>query len=115
MPLTIRNLPNHIKRIKLQPARKVTRHTTTTTTTTTSSSIHIQPFRLLQKQPRRIIHKRLVLHQRRHGKRRVDTPTELHVEVVVRRAEQRRQAVAFDDGLLDDVEVGLHSPNINQP
>jgi hypothetical protein len=95
--LAVRDLANDVKGVELQPAREVAG----------LGLVDVQPLRLLEEQLGRVVDKRLVLHQGRHGKGRVDAAAKLHVEVVVRRAEQRGQAVALDHGLLDDVEVGL--------
>jgi hypothetical protein len=97
VPLAVGDLANDIKGVELQPAGKVAR----------PRRVDVQALRLLQEQLGRVVDKRLVLHQGRHGKGRVDAAAELHVEVVVGRAEERRQAVALDHGLLDDIKVGL--------
>lgn len=97
MALAVGNLANDIKGIKLQPARQVA----------ALRVAHKQLLRAVEKQLGRIVDKGLVLHQRRHGKGRVDAAAELLVEVVVDGAEEAGQGTAFDDGLLDDVKVGL--------
>ncbi len=80
MPLAVRDLTDDVEGIELQPAGKVT----------CFGLVDVQPLSLLQEQLGCVVHKRLVLHQRRHGKGRVDAAAELHVEVIVGGAEQRR-------------------------
>ena len=63
--------------------------------------------RLLEEQLGGVVDEGLVLHERRHGKGRVHGTAELLVEVIVGRAEQTLQRMSLDDGLLDNVEVGL--------
>jgi hypothetical protein len=97
VPLAVRDLADDVERIKLQPPREIAG----------LRVVDVQALRLLEEETGGVVDERLILHQSRHGERRVDAAAELHVEVVVRGAEEGREAVAFDDGLLDDVEVGL--------
>lgn len=97
MPLAIRDLADDVKGVELQPADKVT----------AGGVVGIEALGLFEEQLDGVVHERLVLHQRRHGEGRVHAPPQLRVEPVVRRAEERREPVAFRYALLDDVEIGL--------
>lgn len=97
MTLAIGDLANDIKGVELQPPRKVAAFWL----------LDKQALRLLQEQLGRVVDKGLVLHELRHGKGRVDTASELCVEVIVGGAEQARHGVALDHRLLHHVEVGL--------
>jgi hypothetical protein len=97
MSLAVCDLANDIKSVKLQPLGKIT----------ALRVVHKQSLRLLQKQLGRVINKWLVLHKSGHGKGRVDLSAKLGVEVIVGCAEEGWEVVALDNGLLNDVEVGL--------
>jgi hypothetical protein len=97
MPLAVRNLTDDVESVKLQPPGEVA----------AVGVPGVEPLSLVEEELGRVVDKGLVLHERGHGKGRVDAAAELGVEVVVRGAEEGGEAGAADDGLLDDVEVGL--------
>jgi hypothetical protein len=97
MTLAVGDFSNDIKSIELKPPGKV-------------AAVWVSYKELLglvEEQLGSVVDKGLILDQCAHGKGRVDTATELGVKVVVGGAEQRCQPKATDDGLLDNVEVGL--------
>jgi len=97
VPLGVGDLADDVEGVELQPAGEV-------------AAVRVvgeEGLGALEEQLGRVVHERLILHQRRHGEGRVDAPPELGVEVVVGGAEQAGEAVALDHGLLHDVEVGL--------
>ena len=97
--LAVGDLADDVEGVELQPLGEVAG----------ARLVDVQALRLGQEELGRVVDERLVLHQGRHGEGRVDAAAELHVEVVVGAAEQRRQRVALDHGLLDDIEVGLRA------
>lgn len=99
MTLRVGNLANDVKGVELQPAWKVT----------ALRVVDKELFCLLEEQLGRVVDKRLILHQLRHGEGTIDTTAELGMEIIVDRAEKTGQAVAVDDGLLREVKVGLTS------
>ena len=73
MSLAISDFSNHVKSVELQPLGKIT----------ALGLVHIDIPRLFEEELGGVVHKRLVLDQRRHGKGRVDASPETGVEVIV--------------------------------
>lgn len=103
MSLAVRDLTNDIEGVKLQPLCKIT----------ALWVVDEQFLGLLQEQLGRVVDKRLVLNQSRHGKGRVDLSAKLGVKVIVGCAEQGWEVVALDNRLLNNVEVGLGSVSVS--
>lgn len=105
MPLAVGDFANDVKGVELEPAGEVA----------ALGIFHVEVLSLLQEQLGRVVDEGLVLDQGRHGEGGVHASSELAVEVVVDGAEERRQALAIDDGLLDHVEIGLERASADVP